>query len=192
MDHSMRLESSTSPLNNNQNDEEKSSIRSKLRELTGFSLSALRNTMRATTGFSLTTLRAIVRASTGISVTQTMKNIIGLFPAWFRYFLQPFLIMYYVPLLTMRHLVGPTKSSRAEAMAAHELIVDGYRKAVEAAEGAQKGGYWPIHVNAQGLIEAKFPPKPESVLSGEYNIVDNDVTDAIIEAVERRNEEDNI
>jgi hypothetical protein len=30
------------------------------------------------------------------------------------------------------------------------------------------------------------------VLSGEYNIVDNDVTDAIIEAVERLNEEDNI
>jgi hypothetical protein len=84
MDHSMRLESSTSPLNNNQNDEDKSSIRSKLRELTGFSLSALRNTMRATTGFSLTTLRAVVRASTGISVTQTMKNIIGLFPAWVR------------------------------------------------------------------------------------------------------------
>uniref|UniRef100_A0A7S4V692 Uncharacterized protein n=1 Tax=Ditylum brightwellii TaxID=49249 RepID=A0A7S4V692_9STRA len=127
------------------------STRGKLRQITGFSLTAMRSTMRAATGFSLTTLRATLRVTTGISVTGTMRAIMSILPLWFRFFLQPFLIMYYVPLLMLRGLIGPTKTYKSEAMAAHQQLVSNWSDAIKAAEAAQKGGYWPVHVDGELL-----------------------------------------
>ena len=52
-------------------------FRSKMRKVTGFSLTASRAAIRATTGFSLTALRTTLRTLTGISVTGTMKFLLG-------------------------------------------------------------------------------------------------------------------
>lgn len=131
--------------------------------------------MRATTGFSLTALRATLRAATGVSISGTLKAILGVFPTWFRYFLQPFLILYYWPLMYMRAVVGTTKTARAEAMASHEAVVEGWKQAIEVAEGVQRDGYWPVHVNDDGFIEAVLPPEPDAVI---------DTTDAIAESME--------
>ena len=42
----------------------------------------LRAKLRQLTGFSLTAIRATLRGLTGVSVTGTMKAIIGVFPTW--------------------------------------------------------------------------------------------------------------
>lgn len=58
--------------------------------------------------------------------------------------------MYYVPLYVVRSLTGPT---RRIAKAKHELIVEGFRDAVKAAEDANYG-YWSVHVNgmSRGIL----------------------------------------
>ena len=52
------------------------SPRSRLRRITGFSLTALRATLRTATGFSLTALRAALRAATGISLSGIASDIV--------------------------------------------------------------------------------------------------------------------
>jgi len=131
----------------------------------GLSLTACRATMRATTGFSLTALRATLRAATGVSVTGLMKVLLGLFPQWARYFIQPFLILYYTPLMILRGLVGPTKDSRAEALQAHERILEEWKNAVKVAEAVNEKGYWPVRINDDGFIETFLPPDPDTILS---------------------------
>lgn len=141
-------------LNSKQNESStEETPRSKLRQLTGFSLTALRSTLRAATGFSLTAFRTTIRAATGISLSQSMssilKTILSILPGGVRYFLQPLLIMYYAPLLMLRYWVGPNRKYAEESRKGHEKLVDGWRKAVEAAENAQRGGYWPVHLNGE-------------------------------------------
>jgi len=186
-----KLRSSPSPSVDPSGEEESpGDVRGRLRKLTGFSLTALRATLRAATGFSLTALRATLRAATGISVTGTMKTILGLFPTWFRYFLQPFLVLYYAPLMILRGLVGPTRTARADARAAHEAIVEGWKDAVRVAEGAQEGGYWPVHVDDDGNIIAALPPEPDLILGNvpasamTTKLDPDDVADAVFESVE--------
>jgi len=154
--------------------------------LTGFSLTAFRASARAATGFSLTALRATLRAATGVSVTGTMKAVLGVFPTWFRYFLQPFLILYYTPLMIMRSWVGPTRTSRQEALKAHEKFVEGWKDAVQVAEGAQEGGYWPIHVDEDGNIQAALPPEPDLIIGNfpAEGLNKVDINDAIARSVE--------
>jgi hypothetical protein len=53
--------------------------------------------------------------------------------------------MYYVPLYVVRSLTGPT---RRIAKANHEVILESFKDAVNAAEMANKG-YWPVHVNGK-------------------------------------------
>jgi hypothetical protein len=123
-----------------------------IRKVTGLPLTALRTTLRTATGFSLTTLRATLRAATGISLSQQLTTLIstltGILPAGVRYFLQPFLIMYYAPMMIVRYyMVGPSNKYVEESQRGHERVVQGWRKAVEAAERAQEGGYWPVHLN---------------------------------------------
>lgn len=151
---SLPADTDQQPVNydNNHNDDTTSHpLRTRLRRLTGFSLTASRATMRALTGISLTTIYASVLAISGAWVRQTMKVILSIFPTWFRYFLQPFLILYYAPLFTLRNWTGPT---RREARTAHEHFVEGWKHAVELAD--DKTSYWPIHVNAQGDFEKDF------------------------------------
>mmetsp|Transcript_31589 Transcript_31589/g.62930 ORF Transcript_31589/g.62930 Transcript_31589/m.62930 type:complete len:266 (+) Transcript_31589:96-893(+) len=151
----------------NENSTEKTP-RSKLRQLTGFSLTALRSTLRAATGFSLTAFRTTIRAATGISLSQSissiLKTILSILPGGVRYFLQPLLILYYAPLLMLRYWVGPNRKYAEESRKGHEKLVDGWRKAVEAAENAQSGGYWPVHLNDDGTITASLPPDPNNKL----------------------------
>ena len=115
----------------------KNVLRARLRQLTGFSLTAFRATLRAATGMSLS----------GI-ITNTMRTVLEFLTPGMRYFLQPLLIMYYTPLVVMRYWVlGPSQSYVDESLKVHERVVSGWRRAVKAAEKAHEDGYWPVHVS---------------------------------------------
>ena len=58
--------------------EDTKSIRSILRKLTGFSLTAFRVSARATSA----SIRATLRATTGVSLTGVLNAIVGMFPLW--------------------------------------------------------------------------------------------------------------
>ena len=64
-----------------------------------------------------------------------------------RSFMQPFLILYYTPLIILQSMIGSTSTSNREARQSHELFVEGVKNAVEVAEKVNEGGYWPVHVN---------------------------------------------
>jgi hypothetical protein len=157
----------------NQEEESKATLRDLLRKGTCFSLTAFRSTWRAATGVSLTVLYSGTLAVTGLWIRKIMSAILSFFPAWvgnfdhrlsllssptdsslmlcsyveqFRCFLQPFLVLYYAPLFIIRGLTGPT---RKRAKAKHDLVVDGWKDAVEFAEKTKKDGYWPIHLNGE-------------------------------------------
>jgi len=126
-----------------------------LGKITGVSMSAIRQSVRTTTGLSLTATRTALRTLTGVSVTATMKHLFGIFPPWFRYFLQPFFIMYYTPLMILKYFIGSHKNAKKEAFAAHEKIVEGWKDAIRAAEVAQE--FWPLHITEDGQIESLTP-----------------------------------
>lgn len=170
-------ESSSSSDDNSGNDVSESSTGNTSNSRRGI-FYPLRATLRGITGFSLTALRTSLRAATGISITSTTKAFVGLFPLWFRYFMQPFLVLYYAPLMLMRSWVGETKTSKAEKRAAHEKLVEGWKHAIEVAEAAQANEYWPIHVDADGNIVASMPPEPEDVWT------QNPLNEAVLESVE--------
>lgn len=151
-------------------------FRSKLRKLTGFSFTAFRVTMKAATGFSLTASRATLRGLTGVSISGIMKVITGVFPLWARAFFQPFLMLYYTPLIILRSLIGSTKNSKSEAKAAHEYLIDGWTQAIIASEDAQNGGYWPVHVDEKRQITVSLPPDPIRA--------DADLTEGVAQSVE--------
>ena len=137
-------------------------LRSRLRRATGFSLTACRRTARAATGISLTAIYASTLAATSKWVRQTMALLLSPLPPGFRYFLQPFLIMYYAPLYILRSFAGPTGKRAREA---HEILVDSFKAAVDAAE-EKADGYWPVHVNGK-----KFVPCILCLLAGVYFVV---------------------
>ena len=99
------------------------SPRTKLRQLTGFSLTAIRSTLRAATGISLSQ-----------SISGILRRLLSILSPSLRYFLQPFLIMYYTPLMVIRYwVVGPSDEYVEDSRKSHEKVVDGWRRAVEAA-----------------------------------------------------------
>jgi len=156
------------------------STRNFFRKITGMSLSATRASLRATFGISLTAIRASLRAATGISISEILKSIVGIFPLWVRYFMQPFLVLYYTPLLILRELVGRRKGAKKEARLAHEKVVDGFKSAIEIAQAANKDdGYWPVRVNEDGWIEGVLPPDPDNFSEDAAS----DVTDAVTKSV---------
>jgi len=128
-------------------------IRNKLRQLTGFSISAIRLSLHA----SITAARLGLQGFTGKVVTKTMKRFTAIFPTWIRYFMQPFLVMYFTPVMVLKSLCDRPKNYN-EALASHEKLVQGWKNAVERAELVQNGEYWPVHVNADGNIEVVEPP----------------------------------
>lgn len=156
------------------NDQESSTLRSQLRKITGFSLTAFQLSAQATT----MSVRTALRGATGVSISRVLSAFVGMFPLWFRLFMQPFLIVYYTPLMILRGLLGSTKDSRNEASQTHEFFVQGWKDAVEIAEKVNEDGYWPVHVNENGGIDFKSLPDPEEVLKTlEY-------ANAIVESVE--------
>jgi len=156
------------------------STRSALRKLTGFSLTAFRLSVRATTA----TMRTTLRTATGVSMTGMMSAFVGIFPLWIRSFFQPFLILYYTPLMILRSLVGTTRTSNQEARQAHEHFVEGWKKAVEVAEKVNEDGYWPVHVSENGGIEFNGLPDPKDVINT------NELANAIVDSVEVALEEE--
>lgn len=76
-------------------------------------------------------------------------------------------------------MVGPSNSYVEESRRGHERVVEGWRRAVEAAEKANEGGYWPVHLNEDGSITASLPPNPDDIL---------DVTEGIEKSVELEQE----
>jgi hypothetical protein len=105
--------------------------------------------MRAATGISVTALYASTLAVSGAWIRQTMRIILGLFPAWARYFVQPFLVMYYVPLFVLRSVSAP---QRREGAQKHDALVESWKQAVAIAD--QCSSYWPVHLNKNGEIES--------------------------------------
>jgi hypothetical protein len=109
-------------------------------------------------------------------IRETMRRVLeGCSPA-FRYFVQPLSIAYYAPLLILRYRVtggGPTGTYYEEGRRYHEVIVDGWRRAVEAAERANADGYWPVHLSGKGVrasssddgtITATLPPDANDII----------------------------
>ena len=137
------------PANNQDKKGPFSALRTSLRKATGFSLTALRTTCRAATGMSLTAIYLTTLAATGNWIRQATKFVLSIFPPWARYFVQPFLILYYVPIFILRNITGPT---RRRALKTHEAVLDSWKDAVQKAD--ETVAYWPIHVDEEGHFES--------------------------------------
>lgn len=131
----------------------KKSLRSAIRQVTGFSFTAVRATLRAATGVSLTAIYASTLAVTGQWIRTVMKVILGAVPAPLRSFLQPFLVLYYAPLFIIRNLTGPT---RQHAKQVHANVIEGWKNAVQAADEKATDGHWPLHLDQDGYFEKDF------------------------------------
>ena len=123
-------------------------MRSQLRAITGFSLTAVRATMRAATGISLTAIYISALAISGFWIRQTMRVVLDIFPTWARYFVQPILILYYAPLFILRNMTAP---KRREQEKVHDTLVESWKQAVAVAEHSTS--YWPIHLSENGDLE---------------------------------------
>jgi hypothetical protein len=134
------------PLKNQQNSSS-SKIRSHLRTMTGFSFTALRATWRAATGISLTAVSGACWAATSGAVRNSMAATLQIFPAWARYFLQPFLILYYVPLFMVRTLTDRTTMNAQQRK--HEAWIQNFTSTREDVITV---------VENDGTIEAVKPP----------------------------------
>lgn len=151
--------------------------RNRLRAATGFSFTVFRATLRGITGISLTTLYAGTLAATGLWIRKAMSAVLSLVPASFRYFLQPFLVIYYTPLILLRGLTSPT--ARKRAVAKHNTVVEAWKEAVTLAEKTEKSGYWPVAVSKDGYFELAKPPSVNSGVD-----INTKMAEAMAEAVE--------
>lgn len=150
-------------------------IRNRLRKVTGFSFTLFRATVRGITGISFTALYASSVAVTGLWIRKTMSVLLGLFPSGFRYFLQPFLVLYYTPLILLRTVTGPT---RKRAITKHETVLDVWKEAILVAEKVvEKDGYSPVSVSEDGYFELKAPPSTNTILSINNRHSDDDCDD---------------
>jgi len=91
-----------------------------------------------------------------------MSVLLSLFPSGFRYFLQPFLVLYYTPLILLRSVTSPI--NRKRAMAKHETVIEAWKDAVNVAEQTERDGYWPVAVNDDGYFELTKPPSVDGVV----------------------------
>jgi len=140
-------------------------VRNRLRAATGFSFTVFRATLRGVTGISLTALYAGALAATGLWIRKIMSVGLGVFPTGFRYFLQPFLVLYYTPLILLKGLASPT--TRKRAVAKHETVLEAWKEAVVVAEKTERDGYWPVVVSDDGYFELTKPPSVDGVTDSE-------------------------
>jgi hypothetical protein len=157
---------SSSSNNNNININSNLTLRDRLRRVTGFSLTVFRATLRGMTGISMTAVYASTVAATGLWIRKVTSVILSVFPSWFRYFLQPLLVLYYAPLFLLRNLTGPT---RKRAKMKHITVLTAWKEAVEYAEKTEQEGYWPVVVNEDGYFEMVAPPNPDDITPAEAN-----------------------
>lgn len=166
-------------------------IRNYLRKVTGFSLTVFRKTLRGITGISLTAVYATAFAATSLWIRKTMSLFLKLFPPGFRYFLQPFLILYYTPLILLRTVTSRT--SRKRAVDKHNTVIDAWKEAVTVAERLEKDGYSPVSVNDDGYFELAAPPSLSIDDSNDNNNNDNrneEMADAMAAVIEIKNADD--
>jgi len=140
-------------------------VRNRLRAATGFSFTVFRATLRGITGISLTALYAGALAASGLWIRKIMSVGLGVFPTGFRYFLQPFLVLYYTPLILLKGLASPT--TRKRAVAKHETVLEAWKEAVVVAEKTERDGYWPVVVSDDGYFELTKPPSVDGVIDAE-------------------------
>lgn len=152
-------------------------VRNRLRKATGFSLTVFRATLRGITGVSLSALYAGALAATGLWIRNIMSVLLSVFPSGFRYFLQPFLVMYYTPLILLKSLTSPV--TRKRAVAKHARVLEAWKEAVVVAEKTEKDGYWPVVVSDEGYFELSKPPSVRDESS------DADVAEAMAATVEQ-------
>lgn len=62
------------------------------------------------------------------------------------------------------YLIGPSQKYVEDSRKGHEKLVDGWRKAVEAAEKAHADGYWPVHLNGELLVWNMFDMRYEDLV----------------------------
>jgi len=155
-------------------------VRNRLRDATGFSFTVFRATLRGITGISLSALYAGALAASGLWIRKTMSVILSVFPSGFRYFLQPFLVLYYTPLILLKSLTSPT--TRKRAVVKHETVLEAWKEAVVVAEKTKEDGYWPVVVNDEGYFELSKPPSVDGVLD---SASDTDVAEAMAATVEQ-------
>jgi len=108
------------------------SFRATMRATTGFSLTTFRATMRAATGISLSAIYVSMAGFTSVLVRDAMKIILSILPTGFRYFLQPFLVLYFFPLFLLRTWSSP--SLRRERRDLKAALKEDWYRGVEAAE----------------------------------------------------------
>jgi hypothetical protein len=173
-----RLWSSSTDADSNSKKDPELTLRDRLRKATGFSFTIFRATIRGITGISLSAIYASTVAATGLWIRKVCSIILSIFPSWFRYFLQPFLVLYYAPLFMLRNLTGPT---RQRAIKQHQSMLEGWKEAVEYAERTEKGGYWPVIVSEDGYFEMVAPPNPDDTTYAEEN---RQFSEAMAETVE--------
>jgi hypothetical protein len=173
-----RLWSSSTDADSNSKKDPDLTLRDRLRKATGFSFTIFRATIRGITGISLSAIYASTVAATGLWIRKVCSIILSIFPSWFRYFLQPFLVLYYAPLFMLRNLTGPT---RQRAIKQHQSMLEGWKEAVEYAERTEKGGYWPVIVSEDGYFEMVAPPNPDDTTYAEEN---RQFSEAMAETVE--------
>lgn len=155
-------------------------VRNKLRKATGFSFTVFRATLRGITGVSLSALYAGALAATGLWIRKTMSAVLSIFPSGFRYFLQPFLVLYYTPLILLKSLTSP--KTRKRAVAKHETVLEAWKEAIAVADKTEKDGYWPVVVNEEGYFELAKPPSVDGIISSSSG---TDVAEAMAQTVEQ-------
>ena len=120
------------------------SLRDRLRQATGFSLTACRAAGRTATGISFTAIYGTAVAVSGLWIRKTTSVVLAIFPAWFRYFLQPILIAYYLPIFIIRGLTGPT---RKQAEAKRKAMEERWKDIIEFGKQSENYCYLPVEVN---------------------------------------------
>ena len=118
-------------------------LHDRLRQGTGFLLTALQTVGRTANDISHMAIYGIAVAASGLWIRKTTSIILAIFPAWFRYFLQPFLIAYYVPIFIIRGLTGPT---RRQAEANRAAMKERWKDVIEFGKQTENSGYWPVQV----------------------------------------------
>jgi len=91
--------------------------------------------------------------------------------------------MYYTPLIILRSLSN--RSIRKTAIKKREIVLQGYKEAVVAAETAEEAGYSPRVVSDDGYFELAKPPSVDGI-----NLADA-MAATVEQAMELKSEEEN-
>jgi hypothetical protein len=130
-------------------------IRHLFRTVTGYSFTAFRTTLRTMTGISISTIYMTTMAMTNRYIRQILTSVISCIPSSLRYFLQPILILYYVPLFLLQRLCeqyGTGSHQKQQQLKQQQLkqqqhddaLLHSWKQAVMIAD--ETLSYWPIHV----------------------------------------------